>query len=79
MMCEIERTLKLGVEMPHIEYDKGELEGRKLEIRGIVGTILGTLDTPSNEKPTSNRRNPNPAPVDPHDTATAPASKSGTS
>lgn len=78
-MGEIERTLKLGVKMPHVEYDKGELEGRKLEIRGILGTILGTLDTPLNENPTLSGRGPHlAAPVDPHDTATTRASKSGT-
>jgi len=65
--------------MPHIEYDKGKLEGRKLEIRGILGTILGTLNTPLNENPTLSERGPHPAPVDPRDTATAGStSESGT-
>ena len=48
VMCEIERTLRRGTSMPDIMYNKGKVEGYRLEIQDILGA-LNVLGSPSGE------------------------------
>lgn len=64
--------------MPRIEYNKGKVEGHKLEIR----EILGTLSAPSSPLDKTLSESPsvaNLASIDPRDTATIPVPESGMS
>ena len=72
VMCKIELTLRRGMNAPHIEYNKGEIEGYKLEIQGI----LGTLNLDGNL--TVGEHTPRPVPTVPYDAATTSAFWSGT-
>jgi len=60
--------------MPVIEYNKGKIEGYKLEIQEILDT-LNAPRSPPGENPTMDERAPLLAPTDPHsrDTATTSA------
>jgi len=39
LLCEIEQTLKKGIDIPSTEYDKKAVEEHKLEIQEILGII----------------------------------------
>jgi len=64
--------------MPRAEYDKGKIEGHKLEIQEIL-SALNAASLPLDENPSVSNRAPHSAPINPHDTATISISESGTS
>ena len=39
VICEIERTLKTKASLPHVEYDKGEIERKKLKIQETLDAL----------------------------------------
>ena len=39
VICEIEQTLKRATSLPHIGYDKDEIEGKKLKIQDILDAL----------------------------------------
>ena len=62
-MCEIERILRRGASTPHTGYDKGKVEGHRLEIQ----EILSTINAPSlslSETPDVDGRATSLAPID---------------
>lgn len=75
VLSRIERALRRGANIPHAGYNKDEVEGYKLEIQGIVGT----LNVPFDENPTMDESGPQPSPCDPHDAAVNSVSGRGTS
>ena len=75
LTSEIERTLKRWANAPHTEYDKEEVDGHKLEIQQILGTLTVLLNGNVNV----GERGPNLAPANPHGIATTSVSgESGT-
>lgn len=62
-MSKIERMLRRRANIPHAGYNKGEIEGYKLDIKVIVGTLNALLD----ENLTVNECGPHALPVDLHD------------
>jgi len=73
-MCGIERTLGRGANVPHVKYNKGKVEGHKLEVQ----EILGTLNTPSSPLDGAAKPDLQLSPVDPHGTATTSVAENGT-
>ena len=74
---EIERTLRGGADMPHIEYNKSKLEGYGLEIQKILAT-LNAPTSPLDENPDASEHVSHLAPVSPHSNTTALVLGSGT-
>jgi hypothetical protein len=78
-MCEIERTLRRGANMPHIKYNKDKVEGYKLEIQVILGTLNAPSSPLDENLNVGERAAARLASVNPHDTVTASVFESGTS
>ena len=74
IICEIERTLRRGASTPHTGYNKDKVEGHRLEIQEILGT-LNAPNSPSDGTPSVGEQVTNLAPVDLH---TASLCESGT-
>jgi len=66
------------VNTPNTRYDKEKIDGHKLEIKRMFSTLT-TPGSALDEKLSASAHASHPAPVDPHDTTTSSASKSGTS
>jgi len=65
VVCEIEGTLRRGVDGPHVEYNQGKVEDHKLEIQ----EILGNLNAPLNKSLVGGVLTPPSTPGDPQDDA----------
>ena len=71
----IESTLRKGRDIPNIKYNKEKVEGHKLEIQ----KILGTLTAQSSPFDNNIRAGAYIAPLNPHGTVTTSVSESGAS
>ena len=78
-MCEIEGTLRTGTDMPHIKYNKEEVEGHKLKIEVILGTLSAPSSPGFDKNLRMGERAPHLAPISPHYAPTTSVSESGTS
>ena len=71
-ICEIERTLRIGADLPHAEYNKARLEEHKQGIQEIFNNLLDeNLDVMESVTPV--------APLGSDGTATIPVAQSGAS
>ena len=77
-MCGIERTLKLGANMPHSKYPKDEVEELKLQIQKILD-VLNTPCTSLNDNLGEDERAPHLVPVSRCGATTMTVSGSGAS
>ena len=78
VICEIEETLRMSASAPHVEYDKGEIEGKKLKIRQILDA-LNTQSSSLNGNEDTVRRTLQPLPLDSLNTSKTSASENGES
>lgn len=73
-MSGLERTLGREANVPHIKYNKGKVEGHKLGVQ----EILGTLNTPDSPLGGATKPGLQLARVDPSKTATISVVENGT-
>jgi hypothetical protein len=71
VICGIERTLRRGANIPHMEYDEGKVVEHKLEIQRLL-SVLNAPNLPLDETLGAGER------ASRHDPATTSASESGT-
>lgn len=77
-MCEIERTLRRGINAPHTEYNKKKVEKYKLEIQKLLG-VLDLQNSPLDENLSMVESAIIVGPVTSGDTTTMSVAKNGTS
>ena len=72
----IELTLRKGTDIPNIKYNKEKVEGHKLKIQEILGT-LDAQSSPFDKNPRVGERVPHIASINPHGTVKTSVSEIG--
>ena len=78
VICEIEQTLKRATSLPHVGYDKGEIEGKKLKIQDTVDA-LNRHSSSSKGDDSLDGRAPQSLSLDSHDASMTSVSENGRS
>ena len=78
VFCEIEQTLKRATSLPHVGYDKGEIERKKLKIQDILDA-LNRHSSSSNRDDSLDGRAPQLLSLDSHNASITSVSEKGMS